>query len=158
MSKGFPVENATPGPCLGRWGRPMRWVEVFVAVSIAGTLWAGPAGPEFQVNTYTKEAQVEPAVGMDTAGNFVIVWTSHDQDGDSSGIYAQRYDETGKALGKEFRVNTHTESAQWLPSVAMNASGTFVVTWESYKQDGDRWGIFAQRFDATGVPKGVSSR
>jgi hypothetical protein len=33
-------------------------------------------GSEFQVNTYTTHAQYSPAVALDTAGDFVAVWTS----------------------------------------------------------------------------------
>ena len=35
-----------------------------------------------------------------SGGGFVITWSSSDQDGDYSGIYAQRYDANGDALGE----------------------------------------------------------
>src|SRR3990172_6650267 len=38
-------------------------------------------GTEFQVNTYTTDLQGYPAVSCDTAGNFVVVWQSYNQDG-----------------------------------------------------------------------------
>lgn len=64
-----------------------------------------PLGPEFQVNTYTPNAQDRPAICRDAAGNFVVVWESdNDQDGDQSGIFAQRYNSIGQALGAEFQV------------------------------------------------------
>ena len=34
-------------------------------------------------------------------------------------------------LGPELQVNTHTTNGQWLSSVASDASGNFVVVWES---------------------------
>jgi len=40
-----------------------------------------PVGPEFLVNTNSPGAQTEPDVAVDSAGNFVIVWDSWDQDG-----------------------------------------------------------------------------
>ena len=55
-----------------------------------------PAGSEFQVNTYTMGNQSEPRVAADAAGDFVIAWTSSGQDGDSGGIFAQRF-EIGRA-------------------------------------------------------------
>ncbi len=58
---------------------------------------------------------------MDAAGNFVVVWQSDDQDGDGSGIYAQRYSASGVAQGSEFRVNTTTVKHQTMPAVAMDA-------------------------------------
>jgi hypothetical protein len=117
-----------------------------------------PQGSEFQVNTYTTGNQyypaVFPAVAMDAAGDFVVAWTNHGQDGSLDGIFAQRYDKTGAPQGFEFQVNTYTTSYQNSPAVAMDAAGDFVVTWMSYGQDGDRWGIYAQRYDKTGAPQG----
>ena len=40
----------------------------------------------------------------------------------------------------------------------MDADGDFVVAWASYGQDGDAWGVFAQRFDAAGTPLGLEFR
>jgi len=54
-----------------------------------------PLGPEFQVNTYTTGYQVAPAVTAGADGDFVVVWSSGyygvSQDGDGSGIFAQRF-------------------------------------------------------------------
>ncbi|MGE5277432.1 MAG: S-layer homology domain-containing protein, partial [Acidobacteriota bacterium] len=58
------------------------------------------------------------------------------------------------ALGSEFRVNTYTPGSQSYPAVAANSSGSFVVVWQSYGQDGDDAGIFGQRFDSTGAKVG----
>src|SRR5262249_43956073 len=48
-------------------------------------------GSEFQVNSTTVNDQSSSTVAMDSSGRFVIVWTSLDQDGSSTGVYAQRY-------------------------------------------------------------------
>jgi hypothetical protein len=111
-------------------------------------------GPEFQVNTYTESYQRYPAVAMDKKGNFVITWESLGQDGSEFGIFAQKFDKEGLAIGPEFQVNTHTESGQRFPAVAMDKKGNFVITWESLGQDGDGPGIFAQRFDKEGLAIG----
>jgi hypothetical protein len=50
-----------------------------------------PLGPEFRINSYTAEAQMEPSVSVDDAGNFVVVWQSYLQDGSGSGVFGQRY-------------------------------------------------------------------
>ncbi|MBU1626830.1 hypothetical protein KKB18_05615 [bacterium] len=102
------------------------------------------------VNTYTDDTQERPSIAMDTAGNFIITWDSIYQDGDSRGVYAQRFDIEGNRVGNEFLVNTTTDGGQWKSSVAMNASGNFIVTWETYNYDGSGWGIFAQRYSSTG--------
>ena len=115
-----------------------------------------PLGPDFRVNTFTTGAQSNPAVAMDDAGNFVVAWTSVDQDGSLSGVFAQRFDAGGNAQGGEFRVNTLTTHEQDLPRLAMDADGDFVIAWESFAQvgDGDGDGVFARRFDAAGNPLG----
>ena len=105
-----------------------------------------PLGQAFRVNTYTSSGQAVPKAAMDSSGNFVVVWESLLQDGSYFGIFGQRYDASATALGPEFRVNTYTSSSQFIPSVAADPSGSFVVVWHSLLQDGSGFGIFGQRF------------
>jgi hypothetical protein len=59
-------------------------------------------------------------------------------------------------IGGEIHVNTYTTHLQLAPSIAADASGRFVVVWESHGQD-DPFpgaGVFAQRYDASGTPLG----
>ena len=109
-------------------------------------------GIEFQVNTYTTDEQRYSAVAMDAAGNFVITWSSRDQDGADWGIYGQRYNAAGVPQRGEFRVNTTATRRQELATVAMDSDGDFVVVW-SGNGPGDGSGVFAQRYDAAGVPQ-----
>jgi uncharacterized delta-60 repeat protein len=110
---------------------------------------------EFLVSTETSDNQMSPSVAMDDAGNFVIVWQSNLQlpDGDSYGVFAQRFDATGTAQGSEFLVNTTTTGYQGSAAIAMDADGDFVVTWVAY-EDNSTLGIYAQCFDASGNPQG----
>lgn len=111
---------------------------------------------EFGINTYTTDDQNHPQVAMASDGSFVVVWSSFDQDGDSGGIYAQRYGATGTLTGAEFRVNTTTVGNQAAPDVAMAADGRFVVVWTSGSDlDGSGRGVYAQYFDATGSADGT---
>ncbi|MGL5094410.1 MAG: putative Ig domain-containing protein, partial [Planctomycetia bacterium] len=105
-----------------------------------------PQGSEFRVNSFTPGEQAAASVAMDADGDFVVAWTSYGQEGSNYGVYARRYDAVGAVQGNEFRVNTFTTNNQGNPSVALNADGDFVVTWTSFGQDGDRDGVFAQRF------------
>ena len=117
--------------------------------------WAqNPAGAEFQVNSYTTAKQVGPAVASDANGNFVVVWTSHYQDGSDYGIFGQRFSAAGLPQGSEFQVNSYATGNQYRPRVASDANGNFVVVWESVGQDGSGYGVFGQRFNAAGVPQG----
>jgi hypothetical protein len=104
-----------------------------------------PLGPEFRVNTYTTSFQSFPAVASDPSGNFVVVWESFQEYGYSDGIFGQRYDSTGAALGPEFHVNTPTTSGADWPTVASDASGKFVVVWMG---GGEGVDVFGQRFSA----------
>ena len=42
----------------------------------------------------------------------------------------------------EFQVNTYITGDQYVPRIAATKDGGFVVTWRSYGQDGDNWGIY----------------
>ncbi len=114
-----------------------------------------PQGGEFRVNNYTTGAQRSPSVAMDDMGNFIIVWSSYNQDGDNDGIYAQWYGGNGVAQSaNEFRVNTFTTDQQTAPSVDMDSDGDFVITWHSQSQDGAGAGIFAQRYNSSVIAQG----
>ncbi|WP_445635845.1 putative Ig domain-containing protein [Nostoc sp. DSM 114161] len=109
---------------------------------------------EFQVNTYFTDEQINPTVAMDANGNFVISWQSFGQDGSDNGIYAQRYNSIGVKQGSEFRVNTYTDGGQSNPTIAMDASGSFIISWQSFGQDGSDNGIYARRYNSSGVAQG----
>jgi hypothetical protein len=106
-------------------------------------------GNEFEVNTNEPNQKSYPDVAMDSDGNFIITWHSW-QDGSGSGIYAQRYESNGNKLGGEFQVNTYTTENQTNPSIDMDLTGNFIITWDSYLQDGDGLSVYAQMFDSNG--------
>jgi hypothetical protein len=117
-----------------------------------------PLGPEFRVNTYTTDNQQQPRVATDANGNFVVVWTSEDQDGSGGGVFGQRFSSSGIPAGPEFRVNTYTTGFQYRPAVSAAASpNNFVVVWQDGTTPGGGApgrGIFGQRFATAGVPLG----
>ncbi len=115
-------------------------------------------GPEFQINTHTADKQYFPRVRVLSDDSFVITWGSEGQDGDGFGVYGQRYDVNGTALGGEFRVNSYTAGAQDEPMIAELADGGFVVAWHSRYQDGSEWGVYGQRYDASGNTVGGEFR
>ncbi len=59
-------------------------------------------------------------------------------------IFAQQFDNFGEPLGREFQVNAYTEGDQRYPAAALGGDGRFVTAWQSYGQDGSRYGIFAE--------------
>ena len=117
-----------------------------------------PLGAEFLVNTYTADSQFSPAVASDPSGNFVVVWTSAHQAALGYDVFGQRFSSAGSPLGPEFLVNTYTTNSQSRPAVAMDASGNYVVVWQSLVQDGSNTGVFGQRYGSTGSPLGPEFR
>ncbi len=111
-------------------------------------------GSEFQINSYTSDNQQHPVVTALSDGGWVVIWMSDGQDGDSEGIYGQRFGSNGSIVGNEFRVNSFTTGNQQSPSVTTLSDGSWVVTWMSYGQDGDGDGIYGQRYDSSGTESG----
>ena len=105
-------------------------------------------GAEFQANTFITGSQQDPSISALADGGFIIVWTSPEQDGDSNGIYAQRFDAAGAPIGAETLINTVTSSYQYQSSVAGLEGGGFVITWTTFGQDGGGRGVYAQEFKA----------
>jgi hypothetical protein len=115
-------------------------------------------GDEFRVNSYTISDQVFPSVDALLDGGFVVTWMSNGQDGSWYGIYGQKYDSAGVAVGDEFRINSYTNSDQAWPTVSALQDGGFVVTWTSDGQDGAGFEIYGQKFDSAGSIAGGEFR
>ncbi|MFM7426568.1 MAG: cadherin domain-containing protein [Elainella sp.] len=111
------------------------------------------------------------STAMDADGNIVVVWSSLGQDVAEEprgwGVYARRYDVTTGQWGPEFLVNPvpapvdgFSQGNQLAPAVAMDESGSFIITWTSLSdfQDDPTNGVYAQRYDATGAAQGSTFR
>ena len=112
-------------------------------------------GSQTQVNTTTAGNQINPSIEMDNDGNFMIAWSSFGQDGDHFGIVSQIYDNSGSAVGGEIDVNTTTAGSQDYPSVSVSSYNTYLVSWTSWGQDGDKAGVYMQGYLADGTVFGV---
>jgi len=111
---------------------------------------------EFQVNTQATYDQTDAAIAMDADGDFLIVWSSYHQDGDSGGIFGRRFDPNCREVGGEFQINTETVGNQTEPTIVMHEAGSFVVAWHgpgTGEQD-----IYARRFNAQVEPLGGEFR
>jgi hypothetical protein len=119
----------------------------------------GSLGGETLANAYTTNLQSNAAIAPQPGGGLVVVWSSAGPEGLSNvGIFGRRFDAAGEPIGADFHVNAYTTGEQSVPSVASDGDGNFVVAWESDGQDGQGYGIFARRFDATGRPDGGEFR
>jgi gliding motility-associated-like protein len=115
-------------------------------------------GSETQVNTTTSGNQINPNIEMDNDGNSMIAWSSFGQDGDHLGIIGQIYDNSGAAVGGEIAVNSTTAGAQDWASVAVTSNNSYLVSWTSWGQDGDKAGVYMQGFLSDGTPYGGEQR
>lgn len=107
-------------------------------------------GSVFHVNSPSTEISNQPAVAMDSTGDFVVTWTNYVDPGlptigTNYKVYVQRYDASGNALGSNFRVDPATQSGN-RPAVAIDTSGNFVVTWSALFG-----GTYVERFDSSGA-------
>jgi hypothetical protein len=114
-------------------------------------------GSEFRVNTYTTSDQGFPSVASNAAGDFVVVWTSLDQNRPGHGVFGQRFDRSGEPVGGEFQVDV-APVVNLHPSVASDAAGNFVVAWTSYTPEFRPVSVVARRFAASGAPVGSEFR
>jgi len=104
-----------------------------------------PLGEQFVVNTTLDGPQQNPHVAMNDRLQFVVVWESKiDPNINERDIFGRRFNKLGEPIGDEFQVNTYAEDDQRYPAVAINRDGDFVTVWQSYAQDGSRYGIFGQ--------------
>lgn len=90
-----------------------------------------PAGLAIRVNTVVAGRQKSPAISYDSAGNFVVVWTSSLEDGDA--VLGRRYKNAGAALSNPFTIHQVDQPSlrPIAPDVAhAGATGGFVVVWQ----------------------------
>lgn len=116
-----------------------------------------PLGDGFLVNS-SGVMPKNPGVASMPNGVFVVSWSEYSDPVSGYDVFARRYDSAGVPEGPGFQVNSYTTSGQVDAVVAMTATGGFVVTWESYDQDGGGIGVFGQRFDSAGTATGSEFR
>ena len=135
-------------------------VAVAVAMALAASPWAhagsgsgGAVGGIIGVTPIVVEPGgrvIDGKVAMDVQGDFVAAWLSYSSS--SEEIYAQRYLAPSASEGSAFLVSS-VSGRNFLPSVAMDAAGDFVVAWENRPSSGSAE-IYAQRYSSAGTPEG----
>ena len=114
-----------------------------------------PLGTEIAVSDWSAESQLVPVVAIGNNGDFVVVWQRYQVDGSTWGILARRFRSDGTAKGDAFPVNTFTAGNQGRAEIAMDATGNFVIVWQSEGQDEFGNGVFARRYGSDGMPSGA---
>lgn len=114
-----------------------------------------PLTGELRANQFTTDAQENPKVGMAADGDYVVAWSSLGQDGDSGSIVIRRFPGTGGVPFDELVVNQANAGDQFRPGIDMNASGDFVVVWDT---DVDGAGLRGRRSTNGGTTLGSEFR
>jgi hypothetical protein len=169
-SQGTPVVAVHPsGDFVVAWkGGP----DIDYSGDILGRVFdasGSPAGAEFRVtnnsyeymgNTYYVYDVRNPAVELDAAGNFVVVWEREYESDDGRDVMGRRFDASGSPLGGVFQVSddtyTYASGFYWnrSPDVAVDSDGQFVVAWQTIKNGVGGYAVVGQRFQADGSPAG----
>ncbi|THB75563.1 MAG: RHS repeat protein, partial [Gammaproteobacteria bacterium] len=113
-------------------------------------------GSEFHVNTITTDVQKSSSIVALSDGNFIVTWSDH-----SSGswdIKARLYNSSGVAQGDEYLINTYTNNSQFASRCAQLTDDTLIYVWEDTDNDGDSYGVFAQRMTTAGEKIGSEFR
>ncbi len=98
-----------------------------------------------------------PAVTMNSSGEFIITWNDERNGWDDWDIFFQRYNSNGNLIGTNVRVNNDVSILPQVdPTIAMNDAGNFVIAWEDERQ-GFR-NIYYQIYDSNGNPIGSNEQ
>ena len=94
----------------------------------------------------------QQSVAHDGNGNYVIVWSSQNTDGDGWGVYARWFDRDGLATTNLIPVNETTAENQHWARVASDSNGNFVVSWTHSDGTDTPQDVYFRRFDSNGNP------
>ncbi len=107
-------------------------------VSIASALQVASNGAEYCVTCANDEYIV--TIPYDSSSGYTYI----DDD-----IQGQMFNSEGSAIGSKFQINSFTSATQSYQKIA-SSGYTYFITWQSYNQDGDEWGVYGQLIDNDG--------
>jgi len=115
---------------LSNYIRKVIYIVFFLSSQTVHTQWLDAYIPDFKVNDDNLNSyQVNSQIGVDSAGNFVIVWSdARINPGESYPVqvYCQRYNKDGLLLGVNFKIGQDTASGS---KITVLKDGRFIVTW-----------------------------
>lgn len=139
------LDQLSDGRLIVTWEVEFR-EEVFTQIIDAPPMTNTPIGPQHLLPTSLNA--FDPSLAVLNNGNRLLFVTSEDQD--STGIWAQSYDEFGRPVGQMFQINTTTNDRQTVPEVTVLKYGNLVVTWMSGTTSTDAGEVYGRLLDAEG--------
>lgn len=128
-------DNRTDGSGLGI---SARWLDA----NLSG------AFDSFRVNEIAIHDQEHPQAALLKEGGAVFVWQGGEVG--RQRVYARFLEADGTFGTGDIPVSSRALNLEQHPVVAALANGTVVVLWMSFGPDGDKFGVFGQRFSSTG--------
>jgi hypothetical protein len=137
-----------------------------VALSLAAALLGRAVaqdlrGGELRIHQTTANSYGPVSVAVAANGDFIAAWLSVTNVGGGAEIKARRFFADGRAKGGEVRVARLPQYRSYIqsPRVAADATGRFLVVWESPPATTNGVGhVFGQRFDEAGRALGPRLR
>jgi hypothetical protein len=109
-----------------------------------------PIDTNFRVDDdETATDQEDPNVTIDGQERWIFAWGDERYSSPSYDVRIRRFANDGIPLDSSIQVNEDSEYSHWMPDVAANLHGVFVVVWEDERTPGST-DIYAQRFDSAG--------
>jgi hypothetical protein len=115
---------------------------------------AGTGSNEFVLGSFATNRTQDARVATLPNGRFVVTMQAlnavPDAISNSWSVLAQRWTTNGVALSPSFVANTFQPGDQDRPGLAALRDGSYVVAWQSFGQDANGYGVYADRFTASG--------
>lgn len=149
--------------------------EKSIFVQTFGSDWQPVGEREVLVHRYVKDAQEAPSVGIDQEGRFVVSWQSINQDGNSWGVFARRFQFDMTPIDRrEFVINETRLGPQRFAGIGVDDYGRFLIAWQSNSRaeltdggsgggagggepgspEGSSWDLFVRQYSWDGTPEG----
>jgi hypothetical protein len=108
-----------------------------------------PLGSDFGIDDTAYDSSY-PDIATDGAGHCIVTWI---QNRSNKTVRARRFDPNGLPIAEPFDVSVANIASLTRPSVAMSATGDFVIAWDGDPQRASRDDIHARCFDPNGTPR-----
>ncbi len=123
------------------------YAQVFTAAGVA-------SGAPILVSTTPIGNGGGPRVATLAGGGFAVAWMLDEPgtNGNAEDIIMQVFDATHQKVGGETNITTGPKSyMEFIETVTAMNDGGYLVTWSTLYKDGGGYGVYAQRFTASGT-------